>query len=226
MSKPDTSWYDQHETVVDAKPPKDAPAKADTSWYDGHEIANTPTAAAKAEPKGPASILESVARGAGDGVTFGFGDKVGLLDRAAQKKAQLDNPGSYLAGELLGLVPSLVAGPAGWFLRGGAAAAKAPTAARLIASGATQGGISGAGHADDGQMLEGAAKGTALGAFLPVAGAAGGLASRVTSALPIGGPIVRYAVEKPLEKILESGAFGAINHGVARSAPSTFERND
>lgn len=123
-------------------------------------------------------LLESFGRGAVEGATFGFDDKLGFSkDRREQSRKA--NPWTHFAGEIVGgIAPIAASGGAGAGLRAGAAVADAAGLTRLaragtgIASGveaaflpgkisgigtaalqgsklgAVSGGLSGAGHAD------------------------------------------------------------------------------
>lgn len=150
--------------------------------------------------QGPApSWLESAGRGALQGATFGFGDEIygaakGAYDalagggdftgtyererdavRAANAAAQKANPGTYLAGELVGGVAVPVGGAAAG-LRTAAAAGSRSLGARALASaktGAGYGAAYGLGTAQGSPVdqaintASGAVAGGAVGAALP-----------------------------------------------------------
>jgi hypothetical protein len=129
-----------------------------------------------------ASRWESLGGGAGQGVSFGFGDEgMATLDslfsnrtyeesvaarRQLMEAQRLANPGYYLGGEIAGAIPTV-------FVPIGGAAANAAragqTAAGVVRAGATTGmvtgGLSGAGHDEGGivDRLDGAALGAASG---------------------------------------------------------------
>lgn len=147
-------------------------------------------------PESDISGLESFARGAGQGATFGFQEEAsagltkgliklhnlfseGKIDeptyvelrdqmRADNQAAQEANPGMYMGGELTG-------GLASTFVPGGAAlnAGKGAKLATVVGKGALQGGLSGAGYSnaeDVGDLVTDVGTGAAFGAG---AGAAG-----------------------------------------------------
>jgi hypothetical protein len=136
-------------------------------------------------------MLESLGRGAVEGLTFGFDDKLGM-DKDRREQSRKDNPWTHFAGEMVGgLAPVVATGGAGALVKGGTSigAKVAQTALRPLALaettslggaaaqgakiGASYGGLSGAGHSDDGDMLSGAAQGALTGAMVgPVVGAA------------------------------------------------------
>lgn len=136
----------------------DTEGTSNSSAYAGFE----PLAA---EPAAPSmGLLESFGRGAAEGATFGFDDKLGMSKeaRAASKKA---NPWTHFMGEMVGAVaPMAVATPlaavkgAGLLAKGARALAtpfavgEANTLGQGVKQGvklgATYGGLSGAGHAD------------------------------------------------------------------------------
>lgn len=126
--------------------------------------------------------LGSAAMGASDATTFGWGDELasylgsGLTGvprkqvlqemRSGAAKAQSDNPGSYLAGQIGGgLAQAAATGGAGtgsMFAKGGATLGKVALGSAL--DGALYGGAYGSGSADEGNRLAGGAKGAAFGA--------------------------------------------------------------
>ncbi len=133
--------------------------------------------ATKSLPSEPVSAFESFGRGAVEGATFGFEDKLGF-DKARREQSRKANPWTHFAGEIVGgIAPMVASGGAAAGLRAGSAAisAAAPRVARAgtgvargieaamlpsevagiggaMAQGAklglTYGGLSGAGHAD------------------------------------------------------------------------------
>lgn len=130
-------------------------------------------APAPAKPKTRAELALEAIQGVGDTVTFGFLDEIagkgasmlgfdGNKVRDNLRQRAKDAGPAYTAGQVGGaLVPGL--GTVG-------AIRTVPTASRLIRSaagagtGAAQGGLYGAGSAEDGQRLEGAATGATVGA--------------------------------------------------------------
>lgn len=130
------------------------------------------------------SLLESFGRGAVEGATFGFDDRLGM-DKSRREASRKENPWTHFAGELVGgIVPAIATGGAAAAVRGGTSVASkvAQAALRPFASapvdtlgaaigqgaklGASFGALSGAGHAEDGQMLEGAGYGAAAGGIM------------------------------------------------------------
>lgn len=143
--------------------------------YSGFEPVVAPAVAA-ASPPDPAyagfervaapGMLESLARGAAEGATLGFGDEIGLLSRERQEASRRANPWTHFAGEMIGTIaPAVVAAPVAAGRLGASAVARGAQAvarpfvfgeattlpgsigqgARL---GATYGALGGAGHAD------------------------------------------------------------------------------
>lgn len=126
-----------------------------------------------AKPKTRAELALEAIQGAGDTVTFGFLDEIagkgasmlgfdGNKVRDNLRQRAKDAGPAYTAGQVGGaLVPGL--GTVG-------AIRTIPTASRLLraatgaGTGAVQGGVYGAGSAEDGQRLEGAATGATIGA--------------------------------------------------------------
>lgn len=139
-------------------------------------------------------LLESFARGAAEGATFGFADELGM-DKERLEASRRANPWTHFAGEFAGSLAPMVA--AGFLPTGATQAAAAGRAASLLSKGAnlvrgalvpgeigtlgqavkqgaklgaTYGGLSGAGHADveEGDplydALEKRAKGAVVGA--------------------------------------------------------------
>lgn len=164
-------------------------------WQDAPTVAAAPKwasapAVAQAEPPGR---MEALARGAGQGVTLGFGDELagaaGALgdlahpvdaytrgrdeSRAANKAAKDAHPGYFVGGQIGGSLPLA-------FLGGGIGVAKhAPLLAKalqLARVGAGFGAAQGLGDAEGdaatqaGDMLKGGAIGGVLGGALPIAG--------------------------------------------------------
>jgi hypothetical protein len=129
---------------------------------------------AKYAPKAAAKpgVLESVMRGAAEGATFGFDDKLGM-DKEAREASRKANPWAHFSGELLGGFAPMVAATVlptgvGQAAAAGRAAQLAGKGLRLVRGafvpgeiattgqaalqgaklGAVFGGLSGAGHAD------------------------------------------------------------------------------
>jgi muramidase (phage lysozyme) len=133
----------------------------------------TAKAPAPAKPKTRVELALEAAQGAGDTLTFGFLDEIagkganllgfdGNKVRDSLRQRAKDAGPAYTAGQVGGaFVPGL--GTVG-------AIRAVPTASRVIrglagaGTGAAQGGLYGAGSAEDGQRLEGAATGAAIGA--------------------------------------------------------------
>ncbi len=159
----DAGW----ETIT--PPTRPAPAAAPVA---APQATKAP-APAPAKPKTRAELALEAIQGVGDTVTFGFLDEIagkgasmlgfdGNKVRDNLRQRAKDAGPAYTAGQVGGaLVPGL--GTVG-------AIRTIPTASRLIRSaagagtGAAQGGLYGAGSAEDGQRLEGAATGATIGA--------------------------------------------------------------
>ncbi|TPN03805.1 hypothetical protein FJ973_29625 [Mesorhizobium sp. B2-1-3] len=189
----------------------DGTAEADARAKVGIERAK---AAGGANPDAVANIPEysprnygqagSTAMGAADATTFGYGDELAsylgsavsglprnqVLSemRGDAKKAQSDNPGSYLAGQIGGGLAQAAAtgggGAATALARGGAGLGKIAAGSAL--DGLLYGGAYGSGSADNGNRIAGGATGAGIGAGLGLAApilAAGGsaLARKVVS---------------------------------------------
>lgn len=137
-------------------------------------------------------LLESFGRGAVEGATFGFDDKLGL-DKERRETSRKANPWTHFAGEMVGgalpmlgaaLLPTgatqaAAAGRGAQLATKGAGLVRSAlvpgeigTAGQAIGQGAkigtVYGGLSGAGHAEDGSALSGALKGAVEGAALGV----------------------------------------------------------
>lgn len=160
------------------------------------------------EPVNAPGVLESIGRGAAEGATFGFDDKLGL-DKQRRELSRKTNPWAHFLGELMGgFVPMVGAGGIGAAAKGanlvskglrGASSLMVPgeigTLGQAVGQGAkvgaTYGALSGAGHADvkdDDSTTDALAK-RAMGAG---------------TGLVVGAPL--------------GGAFGAAGHGVYRGA--------
>lgn len=138
------------------------------------------------------------------GATLGFSDELGALAAAGVAKVKdgapfkatyedihgtlkhqreqfkEDSPGVALATELGGAV--LTGGVAGAKMLGGKMLKNAPQWTRVAAIGAAEGGVYGAGAADPGARMQGAATGAAIGGVAaPVAGAAANRAGEIIS---------------------------------------------
>lgn len=111
------------------------------------------------KPKDPEGIPREYAAGSQ------YQDNVQSL-RGDDSAAQQANPGAYTGGALAGSVPSALASAG---LGGGSAAARLATSGL---TGGALGAVSGAGYADRGNTLRGAAEGAALGGAMGVAGGA------------------------------------------------------
>lgn len=131
------------------------------------------TAARSASSHEPVGVLESLGRGAVEGATFGFDDKLGF-DKERREQSRKENPWTHFAGELVGgIAPVVASGGAAAGLRAGATAVPAlargatglargieatmlpgeiggglSAAGQGAKLGATYGALSGAGHAD------------------------------------------------------------------------------
>jgi hypothetical protein len=126
-----------------------------------------------AKPKTRAELALEAIQGAGDTVTFGFLDEIagkgasmlgfdGNKVRDNLRQRAKDAGPAYTAGQVGGaLVPGL--GTVG-AIRAGPTASRLVRAAAGAGTGAAQGGLYGAGSAEDGQRLEGAATGATIGA--------------------------------------------------------------
>lgn len=147
-----------------------------------------------APPAAPSSsvpgMIESAGRGFADMASFGLDDEIaaGLRTgfgftgdysadvagaRSRKKAAQEANPGSFLAGQVVGAIPSMVI-PGTNIVRGAALGAKI---GRGMASGAALGGAYGVGSGEGGVMprvvsgLEGSVVGGLAGGVVPALGA-------------------------------------------------------
>jgi hypothetical protein len=192
-----------------------APVKPGASWDELPPDANQP------------GMLESLARGAAQGATFGFGDElVGALEggyntltgdkplsidamlanytksrdesRAANKKAEAANPLSYLGGNLAGAIaPALLTG-------GASAGAEAAGLGAKIAQGAKlglgTGVLTGAGMSE-GDNVTDVAKDAAMGGVL------GGVGGAV---IPVAGAALGKGAEK-VGETLSNATTGAKN---------------
>lgn len=224
--------YEGFETV--APPAQAAPAAAPAA---------APPAASYAgfERVAEPGLAESFFRGAGQGVTLGFGDEIGLLSRERQEAARSANPWTYFLGEVAGSVaPMLGAAPIAAGRLGtslvarGAQAVARPFAAGDMATlpravgqgaklGASYGAVTGAGNADPsasasipeavGARLSGAVTGGVVGGGLGgVLGAATYPISR--AAQSIGG--ARAAAEAELQGGYQGGALTAMSRAFER----------
>lgn len=124
----------------------------------------------------PISMFESFGRGAVEGATFGFDDKLGF-DKVRREESRKQNPWTHFAGEMVGgFAPVIASGGAAGALKAGATATKAlPVVSKTLSGiskgieatmlpgridglgsamvqgaklGGIYGGLSGAGHAD------------------------------------------------------------------------------
>ena len=151
------------------------------------------------------STLESVARGSAEGLTLGFSSEIAagiesiftdktyeeakLESELAHKEAQADNPIAYGAADIAGSVVGGLALPGGF--------------AAKTAGNVALGAISGAGRAEEGERLEGAAIGGAFGYAGDLAGKA--LGSLVGKA---GKSISKTLSTKQKSQVLEAGLGG------------------
>lgn len=152
-------------------------------------------------------------RGAVQGVTMGFGDELGLVDRNELARDRRENPVSSMGGELAGsLAPGAAisrgVGLAGRAIQGERAADTVAGAAGMSlrsgstnagATGAIQGGIQGAGEAPDGGGAVGAAIGTVAG------GAIGQLAGVLLPRL-VGGGLAQQEADSLLMRVASGDA--------------------
>ncbi|RWO22814.1 hypothetical protein [Mesorhizobium sp.] len=190
-------WQDYQATTVD--PATNQPAGVPAFAPPGVEGYDPQTGEVQQYGQG-----DSAAMGAADATTFGWGDELasylgsGLSGvpreqvlremRGNASKAQFDNPGSYLAGQVGGgLAQALATGGAGAasaLARGGGTLGKVALGSAV--DGLLYGGAYGSGSADDGDRLAGGAKGAAFGAAVGgaapfVAAGASKLARKVVS---------------------------------------------
>lgn len=207
----------------------------------------------------PVGRLESAGRGALQGVTLGFGDEIygaakGAYDkvlgsgdysgtyarerdavRAANDKAQKDNPGTFLVGELAGSV----ALPFGMAKAGvkGVQAANAGLKARSVAAakeGAAYGGAygfgKGEGSAEDQALstLGGAATGGTIGAAVPAAVAVGDAVLRAPmQAMRVAAQPRSVAAEKMVEAFArDAGHDVAVGNPVMSAALNLGKNGD
>lgn len=133
---------------------------------------------------------QNLGRQAVQGVTFNFGDELGLIDKDKTEEFARDNPIASTVASIAGGIPTLAFGPGAWVARAAMGGKSLlGTAGRSAALGAGLGGLSGAG-AGEGSLTErlpsatfGAAAGGVLGAAIPpVAAGAGQLARMVRPA--------------------------------------------
>lgn len=83
------------------------------------------TSRSRVDDRPQVSALESLLRGAAEGATFGFDDKLGL-DRDARERSRAANPWTHFAGEMVGgIAPIVATGGIGAGIRGTAVAARA-----------------------------------------------------------------------------------------------------
>lgn len=180
------------------------------------------------------SALESFGRGAVEGATFGFDDKLGM-DKDRREASRKANPWTHFAGELVGgIAPVLATGGGAAALKGGTViASKAgqyalrpfvaaeansigQAAAQGVKLGASYGAVSGAGHAEDGEMLGGAARGAVVG------GALGGVLGPVAHKIGEKISIARAARQEMANA--DTASLSAIDRSLARDAitPATL----
>lgn len=166
------NWWAGATPVQAPEPAPAAPARPVSSAAPvaAPQAAKAPT---PAKPKTRAELALEAIQGAGDTITFGFLDEIagkgasmlgldGNKVRDNLRQRAKDAGPAYTAGQVGGaLVPGL--GTVG-------AIRTVPTASRVIrglagaGTGAAQGGLYGAGSAEDGQRVEGAVTGAAIGA--------------------------------------------------------------
>ena len=152
----------------------------------------------------------------GQGLTFGFSDELaaGLVatftspfsnetfneiydrqveeERSIIKAGQEKYPLLSLTGEIAGGIPTGL----GMFRAGAIALKNAPRLAKIMGIGAVEGGIYGAGVAEEGGTIEGATRGAGFGAALGPVGTSGGhVAGRLVDKVVL--PVTRIATETP-----------------------------
>ena len=152
----------------------------------------------------------------GQGLTFGFSDELaaGLVatftspfsnetfneiydrqveeERSIIKAGQEKYPLLSLTGEIAGGIPTGL----GMFRAGAIALKNAPRLAKIMGIGAVEGGIYGAGVAEEGGTIEGATRGAGFGAALgPVGTSVGHVAGRLVDKVVL--PVTRIATETP-----------------------------
>lgn len=171
-------------------------------------------------------MLESFGRGAVEGATFGFDDKLGM-DKSKREASKQANPWTHFAGEIVGgLLPAVATGGAGAAVAGSrtiggrvAQQALRPFVAAETASipqavvqgmklGGSYGALSGAGHAEDGDMASGAAKGLAQGAIV------GGMLAPIAS--KVGEKIAIARAAKTEMGNADTASIAAIDRALAR----------
>jgi hypothetical protein len=202
------------ETKPERPSPPDEIAVADAGKL---LISNSPAA-----PK--TGIVEALTRGAGDGITLGFGAKSGLMSRAANKTAQAEHPIAYMLGELLGGSPYALIPGIGMAKTAGAVT----KVGRAIAGGAGAGGASGVGHDDTGDTVGAFTKGAMAGAALPTiggtAGAGGRLAGLVGHYTPGVSGVMNAAANSSLgQKVANSGLLRGASTETGAFLPSLRE---
>lgn len=166
----------------------------------GYEAAPTTAPPPGYEPVAAPGVMESFLRGAAEGATFGFDDKLGL-DKDRREASRKENPWTHFFGELAGgVLPMVGTGGLGAAAKGTSLAARGARGVAAVMNpgeistigqalgqgvklGAVYGGLSGAGHADVrpedslstslGKRAMGAATGSVEGAVVgPLIGAA------------------------------------------------------
>lgn len=164
----------------------------------------------------PTSDLGAFAHGIGQGATLGFSDelKAGLRwldgedyskalnsEQELLKKIEQFHPRSFKGGDLAGSVGVGLIPGVGLVGKGAKAA---------IAGGAAIGGLSGVGHADEGQRLQGGMIGALMG------GAAGGVTSLVSSAIKASGPLFEKAASGVFGKNAQAKTISAATKSVQK----------
>ena len=175
--------FDQFQTGQ----PGESPAETIANRYSTFAKPDAGKAPAARPAQANMGVTESFGRGIAEGGTFGFDDKLGM-DRERRDLSKKANPWTHFAGEIVGgaasmAVPSMAAAriaQVGGRVAGATRAALSPLASAPVSTvpqaamqgaklGITYGGLSGAGHAEDGEAVHGALTGAALGGITGVA---------------------------------------------------------
>lgn len=177
-------------------------------------------------------MVESFARGAADTATFGFGDEMaagvtslfgGNYDqslaniRGQQQAAQEAHPVAFGAGQVAGVLPTSLAP--------GSVAVRAPSLGAKVAggmvAGAAQGAAYGAGSADEGNRMTGAAQGAVAGGTI---GAAFPAAGRLVGRLVGSARAIRNAPSVDALKKAASDLYDAADQAGVRINPQSFAK--
>lgn len=187
-----------------------------------------------AKSKGVLNYIDDAVRSLASGVTFGFADEIAAkantvfgLGAKQNLSSLIEGKGSAyeqnlaaerardkqiplaikLPGEVAGAVASTVAAaPVTGTVAALTGLSKLPAIVRSVGTGATGGALFGAGDAEEGDRLEGAAKGAAIG------GVAGAIVPKIVNAAVKTGQYIRNAV------MPESGAAADLSRAIARDA--------